>query len=193
MASLIGSSTMAIRGLRSPAITGRRGVRCSATFAGENHYKTLSLRPGASEKEVKKAFRKLALKVCFYPVPISQLALSSFAFGSGLVLFWGYLNSEITNEGFSLISYKIWVFLQIHLDLLFSSFEYFYLYCPSNYNSTREIANPSHYILHKFGLTISFFCHWQYHPDVCKGKQCAVQFHQINQAYEVINLYIKCL
>ncbi|KAJ1703569.1 hypothetical protein LUZ63_003348 [Rhynchospora breviuscula] len=87
MASLMGSSTMARKGLSSPAIARRRGVRCSATFAGENYYKTLSLRPGATEKEVKKAFRKLALK---------------------------------------------------------------------------------------------------YHPDVCRGNQCTVQFQQINQAYEMI-------
>ncbi|KAJ4810585.1 Chaperone protein DnaJ [Rhynchospora pubera] len=87
MATLMGSSSIATRGLRSPAIAGRRGVRCSATFAGENYYKTLSLRPGATEKEVKKAFRKLALK---------------------------------------------------------------------------------------------------YHPDVCRGNQCTVQFQQINQAYEMI-------
>ncbi|KAJ4758132.1 Chaperone protein DnaJ [Rhynchospora pubera] len=87
MASLMGSSTMARKGLSSPAIAGRRGVRCFATLAGENCYKTLSLRPGATEKEVKKAFRKLAL---------------------------------------------------------------------------------------------------QYHPDVCKGSQCSVQFNQINQAYHMI-------
>ncbi|KAJ3708039.1 hypothetical protein LUZ61_011744 [Rhynchospora tenuis] len=87
MATLMGSTSMATRSLRSLAISGRRGVRCSATFAGENYYKTLSLRPGATEKEVKKAFRKLALK---------------------------------------------------------------------------------------------------YHPDVCRGNQCTVQFQQINQAYEMI-------
>ncbi|KAJ4731646.1 Chaperone protein DnaJ [Rhynchospora pubera] len=62
MATLMSSSTMACRGIRSPAIVGRRGIRCSATVAGENYYKTLSLRPGATEKEVKKAFRKLALQ-----------------------------------------------------------------------------------------------------------------------------------
>ncbi|XP_058728829.1 chaperone protein dnaJ 8, chloroplastic [Vicia villosa] len=26
----------------------------------------------------------------------------------------------------------------------------------------------------------------QYHPDVCKGKDCGVQFHQINEAYDVV-------
>ncbi|CAI8601434.1 unnamed protein product [Vicia faba] len=25
----------------------------------------------------------------------------------------------------------------------------------------------------------------QYHPDVCKGKDCGVQFHLINEAYDV--------
>ncbi|KAJ3708038.1 hypothetical protein LUZ61_011743 [Rhynchospora tenuis] len=62
MASLMSSSTMAGRGIRTPSIVGRRGIRCSATVSGENYYKTLSLRPGATQKEVKKAFRKLALQ-----------------------------------------------------------------------------------------------------------------------------------
>ncbi|PIA45886.1 hypothetical protein AQUCO_01600260v1 [Aquilegia coerulea] len=26
----------------------------------------------------------------------------------------------------------------------------------------------------------------QYHPDVCKGSNCGVQFHQINEAYDVV-------
>ncbi|OAY64434.1 chaperone protein dnaJ 8, chloroplastic-like [Ananas comosus] len=26
----------------------------------------------------------------------------------------------------------------------------------------------------------------QYHPDVCKGSNCGVQFHQINAAYDII-------
>lgn len=26
----------------------------------------------------------------------------------------------------------------------------------------------------------------QYHPDVCKGDDCGVQFHKINQAYETV-------
>jgi len=26
----------------------------------------------------------------------------------------------------------------------------------------------------------------QYHPDVCKGTNCGVQFHKINQAYESV-------
>lgn len=25
----------------------------------------------------------------------------------------------------------------------------------------------------------------KYHPDVCQGRDCGVQFHQINEAYEV--------
>jgi len=64
MTTLMGSSSVATSGLRSPAIAGRRSVRCSATLTGDNYYnyKTLRLRPGATEKEVKKAFRKLALK-----------------------------------------------------------------------------------------------------------------------------------
>lgn len=26
----------------------------------------------------------------------------------------------------------------------------------------------------------------QYHPDVCKGSNCGVQFHRINEAYDVV-------
>lgn len=26
----------------------------------------------------------------------------------------------------------------------------------------------------------------QYHPDVCKGSNCGVQFHQINEAYDAV-------
>ncbi|RDY11335.1 Chaperone protein dnaJ 8, chloroplastic, partial [Mucuna pruriens] len=26
----------------------------------------------------------------------------------------------------------------------------------------------------------------QYHPDVCKGSNCGVQFHEINEAYDVV-------
>ncbi|XP_016477129.1 chaperone protein dnaJ 8, chloroplastic [Nicotiana tabacum] len=26
----------------------------------------------------------------------------------------------------------------------------------------------------------------QYHPDVCRGNNCGIQFHQINEAYDVV-------
>ncbi|KAK4414003.1 Chaperone protein dnaJ 8, chloroplastic [Sesamum alatum] len=26
----------------------------------------------------------------------------------------------------------------------------------------------------------------QYHPDVCRGNNCGVQFHQINEAYDIV-------
>ncbi|KAK7293918.1 hypothetical protein RJT34_16797 [Clitoria ternatea] len=26
----------------------------------------------------------------------------------------------------------------------------------------------------------------QYHPDVCRGRNCGVQFHQINEAYDIV-------
>ncbi|KAK7325315.1 hypothetical protein VNO77_29475 [Canavalia gladiata] len=26
----------------------------------------------------------------------------------------------------------------------------------------------------------------QYHPDVCRGSKCGVQFHQINEAYDMV-------
>jgi DnaJ domain len=78
MACLMGSSSMARSSVSFPAIAGRRGVRCSATVSGENYYKTLSLRPGATEKEVKKAFRKLALKVCILPSSNWRFSLLNF-------------------------------------------------------------------------------------------------------------------
>ncbi|XP_042487361.1 chaperone protein dnaJ 8, chloroplastic-like [Macadamia integrifolia] len=31
----------------------------------------------------------------------------------------------------------------------------------------------------------------QYHPDVCKGNNCGVQFNQINEAYDVVMSYLK--
>ncbi|MFX9844274.1 J domain-containing protein, partial [Acinetobacter baumannii] len=26
----------------------------------------------------------------------------------------------------------------------------------------------------------------QYHPDVCRGSNCGIQFHQINEAYDIV-------
>ncbi|OVA13872.1 DnaJ domain [Macleaya cordata] len=31
----------------------------------------------------------------------------------------------------------------------------------------------------------------QYHPDVCKGSNCGVQFHRINEAYDVLMSYLR--
>ncbi|KAJ4951522.1 hypothetical protein NE237_028354 [Protea cynaroides] len=31
----------------------------------------------------------------------------------------------------------------------------------------------------------------QYHPDVCKGKNCGVQFNQINEAYDTVMSYLR--
>ncbi|KAK9149857.1 hypothetical protein Scep_008614 [Stephania cephalantha] len=31
----------------------------------------------------------------------------------------------------------------------------------------------------------------QYHPDVCKGRNCGVQFHHINEAYDVVMSYLR--
>ncbi|KAI3996747.1 hypothetical protein MKX01_041047 [Papaver californicum] len=31
----------------------------------------------------------------------------------------------------------------------------------------------------------------QYHPDVCKGSNCGVQFHQINEAYDTLMSYLR--
>ncbi|KAJ4949756.1 hypothetical protein NE237_026719 [Protea cynaroides] len=30
-----------------------------------------------------------------------------------------------------------------------------------------------------------------YHPDVCKGKNCGVQFNQINEAYDTVMSYLR--
>ena len=31
----------------------------------------------------------------------------------------------------------------------------------------------------------------KYHPDVCRGNNCGVQFHQINEAYDVCNNHMQ--
>ncbi|GAA0143038.1 hypothetical protein Leryth_015821 [Lithospermum erythrorhizon] len=31
----------------------------------------------------------------------------------------------------------------------------------------------------------------QYHPDVCKGNNCGIQFHQINEAYDVVMNHLR--
>ncbi|KAJ4950405.1 hypothetical protein NE237_027237 [Protea cynaroides] len=31
----------------------------------------------------------------------------------------------------------------------------------------------------------------QYHPDVCKGNNCGVQFNQINEAYDIVMSYLR--
>ncbi|PKA63930.1 Chaperone protein dnaJ 8, chloroplastic [Apostasia shenzhenica] len=33
----------------------------------------------------------------------------------------------------------------------------------------------------------------QYHPDVCKGSNCGVQFHRINEAYDVVMSNLRAL
>lgn len=39
---------------------------------------------------------------------------------------------------------------------------------------------------------ILVFDELQYHPDVCRGSNCGVQFHEINEAYDVSTLLILC-
>ncbi|WOL17300.1 chaperone protein dnaJ 8, chloroplastic-like [Canna indica] len=104
---------------RCGVLRGRRRsdgeVRCSSVAGGGlvNNYRTLRIHPGASESEVKKAFRKLALQV---PPRLFPLCfLTSF-------------------------------FLELN------------------------------------GLIILL----QFHPDVCKGSNCGVQFHRINEAYDTV-------
>ncbi|KAF8407272.1 hypothetical protein HHK36_006399 [Tetracentron sinense] len=83
-----GSSSLILsRGLKDRKKTMRRGCCSSTTASLTDQYRTLRIQPGASESEVKKAFRQLAL---------------------------------------------------------------------------------------------------QYHPDVCKGSNCGIQFHRINEAYDVV-------
>lgn len=38
-------------------------------------------------------------------------------------------------------------------------------------------------------LIFGFDFVFQYHPDVCRGNDCGVQFHQINEAYDVSYFY----
>ncbi|KAH7659861.1 DnaJ domain-containing protein [Dioscorea alata] len=88
MGMAVGSGGPAGGGARRRGRSEKRGrVRCAATGSLMDQYRMLRIQPGASEKEVKQAFRKLAL---------------------------------------------------------------------------------------------------QYHPDVCKGSNCSVQFHRINEAYDVV-------
>lgn len=103
---------------------GRVKVICSASYSSSSSsvmdpYKTLRIQPGASESEVKKAFRQLALQVSF---------------------------SILYRVKKKIFRFFLWVFAQI----LFSC---------------------------------SLFL--QYHPDVCRGNNCGVQFHLINEAYDV--------
>ncbi|KAJ0989838.1 hypothetical protein J5N97_008194 [Dioscorea zingiberensis] len=87
VAGSVGSACSAYRGRSRGRSERRGGVRCAVAGSLVDQYRTLKIQPGASEKEVKQAFRKLAL---------------------------------------------------------------------------------------------------QYHPDVCKGSNCGVQFHRINEAYDIV-------
>ncbi|RWV90757.1 hypothetical protein BHE74_00021706 [Ensete ventricosum] len=54
-------------------------VRCAATKNLMEQYRTLKIQPGASEQEVKKAFRRLALQVPpFSPLKLLQMVMNSF-------------------------------------------------------------------------------------------------------------------
>lgn len=95
-----------------------RVIFCSASPSSSSvmdPYKTLRIQPGASESEIKKAFRQLALQVLF---------LGTF-------------------------------------------------------------VHPIMVITLRSSSLIDFNFIFQYHPDVCRGSNCGVQFHQINEAYDV--------
>ncbi|CAN0919797.1 hypothetical protein LINGRAHAP2_LOCUS31662 [Linum grandiflorum] len=54
-------------------VAGRRNssrMFCVSSSLVNDPYKTLRIKPGASESEVKKAFRKLALQVSFRPLRV---------------------------------------------------------------------------------------------------------------------------
>lgn len=52
---------------RRKAGRSRGDVRCAAAASLADQYRMLRVQPGAPEKEVKKAFRKLALQVPLFP------------------------------------------------------------------------------------------------------------------------------
>ncbi|RZS04131.1 hypothetical protein BHM03_00034423 [Ensete ventricosum] len=120
------ASSMGIWVGRNWVSRGRRtggDVRCAASTGSlTEQYRTLRVQPGASEKEVKKAFRQLALQV----LPFS---------------------------------------LRFYFSVSFS------------FGRSDEIASRGKYAV--------FILQMQYHPDVCKGSNCSVQFHRINKAYDV--------
>lgn len=104
---------------------------CRASYSSSSvidPYKTLRIEPGASESEVRKAFRQLALQVRFLP-------------------FSDHHKKRKKKKLF-------FVFLEI---------------CRVSRSKNR----------------IFFFSIMQYHPDVCRGSNCGVQFHKINEAYDV--------
>lgn len=104
---------------------------CCPSASLTDQYRTLRVEPGASENEVKKAFRQLALQVGLSLL----LILLSFECCMCCLI-------EI------LVSFEGILDLMIYLDCI-----------------------------------LCFF--FQYHPDVCKGSNCGVQFHRINEAYDV--------
>jgi len=62
---------------------GRRNVTvmASVAFPGmKEQYETLRLSPGASEKDVKRAYRGLALQVCKYPFEAMSLTVKIIYF-----------------------------------------------------------------------------------------------------------------
>lgn len=43
-------------------------------------------------------------------------------------------------------------------------------------------------LIHRLILGFPFLPILQYHPDVCRGSNCGVQFHRINEAYDVCKI-----
>ncbi|KAL8497260.1 hypothetical protein ACS0TY_020807 [Phlomoides rotata] len=101
---------------------GKKGfkVSCVSSAAVGDPYKTLRIQHGASESEVKKAFRQLALQ------DETLLGVWLFSF-----IYWCASTGGITPDDPRLLS-------------------------------------------------------TEYHPDVCRGSNCGIQFHQINEAYDIV-------
>uniref|UniRef100_I1KVN8 J domain-containing protein n=1 Tax=Glycine max TaxID=3847 RepID=I1KVN8_SOYBN len=50
-----------------------------------------------------------------------------------------------------------------------------------SYSSSSSVIDPYKTLRIKRGASES-----EYHPDVCRGSNCGVQFHEINEAYDVV-------
>ena len=94
MASAIGMigengsfSWMQVQEKRKKKTMNRVRVCCSASSVLDP-YKTLRIQPGASESEVKKAFRQLALQVIFFSLNSSFFFI--FDYGNSLIDWWGF-------------------------------------------------------------------------------------------------------
>lgn len=131
---VIGGNWMQLRGREERNYQKRVFKICCYSSPLTDSYNTLRVQSGASQSEVKKAFRQLALQVSLPSILHSHLLL------------------VIKNEN----------------SLSFP------------FPSTHFLSLRNQKLKCNRGFIV-----FQYHPDVCRGSKCGVQFHQINQAYEV--------